>query len=775
VGAPLPAEKLGERYAIYEEIASGGMASVHFARLVGPVGFSRTVAVKRLHPKLCDQPEFVRMFLDEARLAARVRHPNVVATIDVVETEDQICLVMEYVHGESLRRLARRAMDQGGRVPRRIAASIMLGSLHGLHAAHEAKSEQGEPLNIVHRDVSPHNVLVGADGIARVIDFGIAKARGQLSETAAGEIKGKFAYMAPEQLTAGEVTRAADIYAASIVFWELLTGRRLFSSKMDATLLERAGVRIPRPSSVVPSLTPALDDIVLRGLSGDPRERFSTAREMARAIEDCIAPASTTDVGEWVERMAGDRLELRTGILAEIEGRSFTEVPTVQLVLPNESSKRSSPPSDPASVYSTHTPSNSAVVPASVMAPAFRFAGDLDPDDGPGATPEPATLPHAEMETLPRPLRESSVGFEQDPATRLDVEPHRAPRSPGGLLVLGLIVLLVGGAIFAIYDAPSYVRHRVARAAAEGGLSVAVGEVVFRSNAVILTENRVEPIQLDGVTVGVGDVEVALHGLSPGEVLVRGFDVTARGDLGDVLENLTRWATAQGTPLAFDARSGHIVWNDAFGKGTALEAWDTSVTASAGRLVVSSPSVTIRTPHTKLGPWSVRIERAVTESSLAVSFDPSTPNPALSFTWGGAQTSAVLDLVRSPLSRLGIPSSALGLLGEVEVAGRSSVLVAPNGKAQGQLGLYLFGVRTEGGASPIDASVTARLNGDSLASLVLSDGQVSSGPSRAPLLGTIAVVDSGVRLDLSSRWPGSSRASPVTLTFDSRDLGTGRP
>jgi serine/threonine-protein kinase len=173
------------------------MATVHFGRLLGVVGFSKTVAIKRLHPHLARDPEFVSMFLDEARLAARVRHPNVVSTLDVVALEGELFLVMEYIQGESLRQLGRSASEASTRIPPPIAATILVGVLHGLHAAHDAVNERGEPLGIVHRDVSPQNILVGIDGVPRVFDFGVAKAAGRLQSTHEGQLKGKLAYMSP--------------------------------------------------------------------------------------------------------------------------------------------------------------------------------------------------------------------------------------------------------------------------------------------------------------------------------------------------------------------------------------------------------------------------------------------------------------------------------------------------------------------------------------------------------------------------------------------------
>jgi serine/threonine protein kinase len=296
------------------------MATVHFGRQSGAAGFSRTVAIKRLHPNLAKDPEFVAMFLDEARLVARIRHPNVVPTIDVVATEGEVFVVMEYVHGESLARL-RTAMAQAGRVADpRIVASVISGVLHGLHAAHEAKSEVGQPLNIVHRDVSPQNILVGIEGISRVLDFGVAKAIGRVQSTREGQIKGKLAYMAPEQLQGGHVTRRADIYAVAAVTWEAFTGQRLFSDKDTGALVTAIlSESILPPSAVSPHVAGAFDRVVMRGLERDPARRYSTAREMALDLERCAGIVSPSEVGTWVERWAGPTLSNRAALMAEIE------------------------------------------------------------------------------------------------------------------------------------------------------------------------------------------------------------------------------------------------------------------------------------------------------------------------------------------------------------------------------------------------------------------------------------------------------------------------
>lgn len=304
------------------------MATVHLARLIGPVGFARTVAIKRLHPHLAKDPDFVAMFLEEARLAARVRHPNVVPTLDVVSEDGELFLVMEYVPGESLSRLVRKTREAGKRMPPRYVIGIMCGTLDGLHAAHEAKSERGSHLGIVHRDVSPQNIHVGIDGAARVLDFGIAKATNRVQETRTDQIKGKVAYMSPEQLAKGAIDRRADVYSASVCLWEALTGERLFKADDVPTLVYAIiNEEIRRPSSIVPEIPPELDEIVLRGLARDADKRWPTAHAMAEALEKVMSPAPRREIGAWVEATAGEALAWRMELVRRIESETSESMP----------------------------------------------------------------------------------------------------------------------------------------------------------------------------------------------------------------------------------------------------------------------------------------------------------------------------------------------------------------------------------------------------------------------------------------------------------------
>ncbi len=325
----MPASRVLERYEIHDEIASGGMATVHFGRMHGAVGFSRPVAIKRLHAWHAKDPEFVSMFVDEARLAARIHHPNVVQTLDVVAVADELWLVMEYIAGETLARALHGAKQEGVRIPLEVASAILCGALHGLHSAHEAVDDGGQPLGIVHRDLSPQNIIVGQDGVPRVLDFGVAKAAGRIHTTRDGNVKGKLGYMSPEQIHGKTLDRRSDIFAAGVVLWETLTAERLFSGESDGAVLNRVlELAIEPPSGRVSGIPGRLDGIVLRALERHASKRFDTAREMALALEACVPVASPVAVARWLDEVATDSLSDRARRLGQI-GAKTTQSPDV--------------------------------------------------------------------------------------------------------------------------------------------------------------------------------------------------------------------------------------------------------------------------------------------------------------------------------------------------------------------------------------------------------------------------------------------------------------
>jgi len=337
----LQPEKVIGRYALYGAIARGGMATVHLGRLLGPVGFTKPVAIKRLHAHLACDPQFTTMFLDEARLAARISHPNVVPTLDVVALEGELFLVMEYIHGESLAQLMRLVNEKKTRISPEVAANIMSGALQGLHAAHDASNEAGQALNIVHRDFTPQNIIIGADGVSRVLDFGVAKAMGQAHTTREGQLKGKLKYMAPEQIGGLQVTRQTDVFSASVVLWEMLTGRQLFEGENDGELLYKVmEAKVEPPSSVVPELPRELDAVVMRGLHRARDERWSNALDMADALEKAVSMVTQREVSAWVEKVAGSRLDKRKKRVLAVETSSSspgrTSIPDVRKTLSDD-------------------------------------------------------------------------------------------------------------------------------------------------------------------------------------------------------------------------------------------------------------------------------------------------------------------------------------------------------------------------------------------------------------------------------------------------------
>jgi serine/threonine-protein kinase len=330
-GAHAFGETIG-RYHLHSQLAKGGMARVHIARAVGAEGFSRLVAAKRLHPALAADREFVQMFLDEANVASKVRHRNVVPVLDVVNLDGEVILVQELVHGVPLHKLCARAQQLHTRLPIPVAISIASGALAGLHAAHEAVDETGVSLNIVHRDVSPQNIMIATDGTARLLDFGVAKTAAAAHITRAGTFKGKLAYGAPEQLS-GTVTRRTDIYALGVVLWELLVGQRLHASKSDDEL--RRAIMQTTPPSITQRLAKrraageidqvawlqleAIEPLIARACAIDPAKRFATAAEMERALGDAVTPALLSEVAVWLRELAGDILDETDRLIADEE------------------------------------------------------------------------------------------------------------------------------------------------------------------------------------------------------------------------------------------------------------------------------------------------------------------------------------------------------------------------------------------------------------------------------------------------------------------------
>jgi serine/threonine-protein kinase len=268
-----------------EKIATGGMGEIFLAKQKGPTGYQKLVAVKRLLPHLTDEQDIIDMFFDEARIAALLDHPNIAQIYDLGEERGEYYLAMEYVHGENLRTIGQRAADTGKGIPLSLKCRIVAEAAAALDFAHYAKGPNGQPLQVIHRDVSPPNVIVGFNGVVKLVDFGVAKAANKVTRTASGIIKGKYAYMSPEQARDQDLDHRSDIFSLGILFYELLTGTRLFKRPNDtATLKAVVGEEVKPPSLIVKGIPKAVDAVVLKALERKREARFQSAGAMREAI-----------------------------------------------------------------------------------------------------------------------------------------------------------------------------------------------------------------------------------------------------------------------------------------------------------------------------------------------------------------------------------------------------------------------------------------------------------------------------------------------------------
>jgi serine/threonine-protein kinase len=415
--APAPAvpARLG-RYQLVGRLATGGMGEIHLARLDGDGGFEKLVVVKRLLPELVASPQYVAMFLDEARLVARLSHPNICEVFEVGRDGHEYFLAMPYLEGVSLADLLGRPRDHDRPRHLRFVAGLVAQAAEGLHHAHELRGKDGEPLGLVHRDVSPSNLFATTAGVVKVLDFGIAKVRGATARTEVGTIKGKYAYMSPEQVRGDDLDRRSDVFALGIVLFELVTHQRLFKRPSDYLsakgILEEA---IPRADAVDPAVPRPLADAIARALERERDARFATARELGAAVAAAtpggpMAPAELAEVlaqdhqSELSEQRTRQQRALaahggatastvslgpkrpRRGLalgLAALALAGTTALAVWQLQPPSASVPDAAPAPVAAAVADAAPPSDAAAAADPAADPAADAAADPDPDPAP--------------------------------------------------------------------------------------------------------------------------------------------------------------------------------------------------------------------------------------------------------------------------------------------------------------------------------------------------------------------------------------------------------
>ncbi len=391
------------RYLLVKKLASGGMAQVWLARQPGIEGFEKLLVIKQVLAHLADDENFITMFLDEARLAARLNHPNVVQVFDLGQEDESYFIAMEYIHGEDIRRLDRQSRRARKPIPVPLVCRIIADAAAGLHYAHSLSTEDGRPLGIVHRDVSPQNIIVTFEGGVKVVDFGIAKAADRANKTRAGVLKGKYAYMSPEQAAAKPLDARTDVFALGILLHELLTGQRLFKREGEvATLHAVVSCHVEPPSDLNPIVPPELDPIVMSALKRDPNDRLQSAGELQMALEDFLLsqrmPASSAHLRAYIRDLFAERLDIEAreggpagflvqrgtgtsqskGLLSPVSssGTSRGQGQTSAERLPRDSSSASGTPSSAASP----APADSSVSPSPEYHRASSSLGKDMPD-----------------------------------------------------------------------------------------------------------------------------------------------------------------------------------------------------------------------------------------------------------------------------------------------------------------------------------------------------------------------------------------------------------
>jgi serine/threonine protein kinase len=385
------------KYVLQRRLAEGGMAEVFLAKQTGMEGFEKLVVVKRILPQLCSDDSFVKMFLNEARVAARLNHPNVVQIFDLGKLGEQYFIAMEYVHGEDLRTLIKTADERKRRPNHGLACRVLADTLAGLHYAHTRVGADGKPLGLVHRDVSPQNVLVTYEGSVKLVDFGIAKATREVgaAQTQAGLLKGKYAYMAPEQARGQKLDARSDVFCIGVLLWELTTWQRLFKRPTEmATLMAVAHEPIRSPKTVDATIPNELEWLIMKALARNPDERFGSAQDMRAALESLIRAngweADSLALANWMHDLFSDKLKAQQ---ADVAASGLGTLEDFLLTVEeNTSISWIAPPDTSVKTPSTGLPSSRPV--SGPQAPASY-------DDGPTTQQDPLYPEGANVPTLP--------------------------------------------------------------------------------------------------------------------------------------------------------------------------------------------------------------------------------------------------------------------------------------------------------------------------------------------------------------------------------------
>ncbi len=786
------------------------MAQVWVARQKGKHGFEKLFAFKCIHERFADVPAFRSMFLDEARIAAAIEHPNVAQVFDLGEAGRMLYLVIEYVDGESLGALmtaASRRANASVTVPVPVALRIIADACAGLHAAHSLRDPQGNLRKVVHRDVSPQNILVSVKGDVKVIDFGIAHAKDRIGgDTGEGSLKGKIHYMAPEQALREDIGPFTDVFAIGATLYRMLAGYPPFDGGNDAATLQFLLSGAP-PLALPDGVPPLVGAIVERALSRDPGDRYSSALAMQTAIEQAIVEEGyVPDVATWVNENASDaamerRAQLSTRAIDIQRAAHPPAEPSFSAEL-GPVPDRPRPAMPPPRVITEI--SAAAPAPAAPPAPAPAVIASVVPDSEPSAPgimdvralvaraaapgPRPAApgrpLPQLDHRSAPASAQDSAPPSfdrgEHDAAPARDVAPgypttkgkgKAAARGAGArasgwtklAIFVTVLALVLAGVLLLL---PMIVRDRIVASARAAGVDLTIERVGIGVSGISLRGLSAKLQQMPGAVLRAD--EIFASGFSGREIRVRGLEMQLDGlatEAGPVLariyeDNRVRVAGTAAEPRKISLAGAHLTWTGLLGEGSSLESNEVSVEidsrgADFEDVRASLGNLQIKTARTTLGPWIGAFDRNPTTSRFRLLFDPPVPDgPSALLVWGRiAPPHLTVKIPRSPLARLGLRPAELGLPAddhtelELKLEGGQN----PNMRIEGSGRLDLFGARLKALKTPVDAKVEGFASGLPGKPLDLEKTTATVGPFVASVTGTIVPSELGFRLDAAWR------------------------
>ncbi len=736
--------QLIDRYELVCPIGDGGMAHVWAARQRGAHGFEKLVALKIIHSRYAEDPSFRRMFLDEARIVSAIQHRNVAQVTDLGEAGSVLYIAMEYVDGDSLFSL----IAPEKKVPPSIAVRIAADACAGLHVAHTLVDSNGRPRDVVHRDVSPQNLLLAMTGEVKLIDFGIAHARDRAAKTTdVGTIKGKVRYMAPEQARRERLGPYTDVFGVGAVLFRMIEGVAPYAAKTDVETIEALLGSRPSLQTLSPEVPRPIAAVVQRAIAPKIEDRFESARALGDALEELLAREQRPDVAGWVasnlSQKAAER-RARVGVASSAFTAFTADLPAA-----------TRPPriaAGPAPELEPRPP------PEARKDPSFMDVGALMAKArAPGA---PAAAPPPADEEVVAPANDRA----RPPAQRTGTA--RSSARPAGSRVFKLAIaaiVLVLVAITGLLLLPMIVRQRALTTAREAGLDVTIENVGVGLDGITLRGVDVKVPQVPGVTARVEEIHLA--GFSQRDARLRGIDLRLEGDPADLqarlgvllANNRARFAGTPQSPHHLSVVGARMTWQS--GKGERVDASDIGleldsrgagvedVRGNVGRFQLTSSK-------TSFGPWASAFERSPTKARLRVMFDPPVPDgPSALAVWtrtGGTEvTEVTLKIARSSFKNLGIAPAELGLPADDATDVQLSVLgtIAPHARSTFTIDATLFGLRPKGFSGAVDVSLQGSASSTGGKPFELEKTTVTVGPFVAGVSGTVTPHEQGLRLD----------------------------